>query len=69
MVFLWLAGRGAHQFFGPEQRADVWPIKKVNPQIMIHLTEKPVELGGTGMIYSSGKVKTCSIFSGAAARP
>jgi len=32
---------------------DVWPIKKVNPQTMIHLTEKPVELASRAMEYSS----------------
>ena len=32
---------------------DVWPIKKVNPQSMIHLTEKPVELAVRAIQYSS----------------
>src|SRR4029077_302919 len=30
-----------------------WPIRKVNPQSMIHLTEKPVELASRAMEYSS----------------
>src|SRR5205814_3544152 len=32
---------------------DVWPIKKVNPQAMVHLTEKPVELAARALEYSS----------------
>jgi DNA modification methylase len=32
---------------------DVWSVKKVNPQSMIHLTEKPVELAARAMHYSS----------------
>jgi DNA modification methylase len=43
----------AHQFFGPSNAVDVWPIKKVNPQSMIHLTEKPVELASRAIEYSS----------------
>ena len=31
----------AHQFFGPANATDVWSVKKVNPQSMVHLTEKP----------------------------
>jgi DNA modification methylase len=31
----------------------VWPINKVNPQSMIHLTEKPVELAVRALQYSS----------------
>jgi DNA modification methylase len=48
----WREGAG-HQFFGPNNAVDVWPIKKVNPQSMIHLTEKPVELASRAMEYSS----------------
>src|SRR5207253_7629307 len=33
----------------------VWSVKKVNPQSMIHLTEKPVELATRAMEYSSRK--------------
>ena len=43
----------AHQFLGPKNATDVWSIKKVNPQSMIHLTEKPVELASRAMEYSS----------------
>jgi DNA modification methylase len=48
----WKLGAG-HPFFGPTNAVDVWPIKKVNPQSMMHLTEKPVELAARAMEYSS----------------
>ena len=48
----WKEG-SAHQFFGPNNATDLWAIKKVNPQSMIHLTEKPVELAVRAMQYSS----------------
>ncbi len=48
----WKEG-AAHKFFGPNNVADVWSIKKVNPQSMIHLTEKPVELAVRALQYSS----------------
>src|SRR5262249_19751044 len=48
----WREG-AAHQFYGPANAVDVWPIKKINPQSMIHLTEKPVELATRAMEYSS----------------
>lgn len=48
----WREG-AAHQFFGPHNVSDVWSIKKVNPQSMVHLTEKPVELAERAMTYSS----------------
>jgi DNA modification methylase len=48
----WRTG-AAHRFFGPGNATDVWSIKKVNPQNMIHLTEKPVELAARAMQYSS----------------
>jgi DNA modification methylase len=46
---------GAAHYFNPEIKnaTDVWSVKKVNPQSMIHLTEKPVELAERAMIYSS----------------
>ncbi|MDA1195678.1 MAG: DNA methyltransferase, partial [Planctomycetota bacterium] len=31
----------------------LWPVRKVNPQSMVHLTEKPVELAARAMKYSS----------------
>jgi DNA modification methylase len=48
----WREG-AAHQYYGPNNATDVWPIKKINPQSMIHLTEKPVELATRAMEYSS----------------
>jgi DNA modification methylase len=48
----WKLG-AAHQFLGPNNAVDVWSVKKVNPQSMIHLTEKPVELAVRAMQYSS----------------
>jgi DNA modification methylase len=48
----WREG-AAHQFFGPANAVDVWPIKKVSPVSMVHLTEKPVELATRALEYSS----------------
>ena len=48
----WREGAG-HKFFGPNNALDLWHVKKVNPQSMIHLTEKPVELAVRAMQYSS----------------
>jgi DNA modification methylase len=48
----WKEGAG-HQFFGPNNVTDLWSIKKVSPQKMIHLTEKPVELAARAIQYSS----------------
>jgi DNA modification methylase len=48
----WKEG-AAHQYFGPANATDVWEVKKVNPQGMVHLTEKPVELAGRALEYSS----------------
>jgi DNA modification methylase len=48
----WRAG-AAHRFFGPPNVPDTWPVKKVNPAAMVHLTEKPVELARRAMTYSS----------------
>jgi DNA modification methylase len=50
----WKEG-AAHRFFGPANVPDLWPIKKVSPQKMVHLTEKPVELAARAMQYSSRK--------------
>jgi DNA modification methylase len=43
----------AHTYLGPNNATDLWHIKKVNPQSMVHLTEKPVELAARAMQYSS----------------
>jgi DNA modification methylase len=48
----WKEGAG-HQYFGPNNATDLWAVKKVNPQSMVHLTEKPVELAARAMQYSS----------------
>jgi DNA modification methylase len=46
---------GAAHWFNPEIKnaTDVWSVKKVNPQSMVHLTEKPVELAARAITYSS----------------
>lgn len=48
----WKEG-AAHVFIGPNNAVDVWSVKKINPQSMVHLTEKPVELAVRAMQYSS----------------
>ncbi|MCW5763634.1 MAG: DNA modification methylase [Phycisphaeraceae bacterium] len=48
----WKEG-AAHRFFGPSNVPDTWSIKKVNPQSMVHLTEKPAELAARAIQYSS----------------
>src|SRR5262249_16517879 len=37
----WREG-AAHPFYGPNNATDLWEVKKIHPQAMIHLTEKPV---------------------------
>jgi DNA modification methylase len=48
----WREG-AAHHWYGPANVPDVWSVKKVNPQNMIHLTEKPVELAVRAIEYST----------------
>ena len=48
----WKEG-GPHQFLGPNNATDLWHVKKINPQSMVHLTEKPVELARRAIEYSS----------------
>ncbi len=48
----WKEGAG-HHFYGPNNASDLWHVKKVNPQAMVHLTEKPVELAVRAIQYSS----------------
>lgn len=48
----WKEGAG-HEFYGPNNVTDLWHVKKVTPQQMVHLTEKPVELAVLAMEYSS----------------
>jgi len=48
----WREG-AAHHWYGPPNVPDVWSVKKVNPQSMVHLTEKPVELAARAIQYST----------------
>jgi DNA modification methylase len=48
----WREGAG-HKFYGPNNALDLWDVKKVNPQTMVHLTQKPVELTVRAIQYSS----------------
>jgi DNA modification methylase len=48
----WREG-AAHRFLGPNNVPDVWSVKKVSPQRMEHLTQKPVELAVRAMQYST----------------
>ena len=50
--YCWKEG-AAHVFLGPNNVTDLWHVKKVNPQSMSHLTEKPVELAVRAIQYSS----------------
>ena len=50
--FGWKTGAG-HKFYGPNNATDLWAVKKINPQSMCHLTEKPVELAKRAIEYSS----------------
>ena len=50
--YCWKEG-AAHQFFGPNNATDIWAVKKVNQQQMVHLTEKPTELAVRAIQYSS----------------
>ena len=49
----WKKGKG--HYFDPKIRnaTDTWIVKKVSPQKMVHLTEKPVELAVRACTYSS----------------
>jgi len=48
----WKEG-AAHIYLGPNNATDLWHVKKINPQSMVHLTEKPVELATRAIQYSS----------------
>ena len=48
----WKEGAG-HKFYGPNNATDLWHVKKINPNKMVHLTEKPAELAVRAMQYSS----------------
>jgi DNA modification methylase len=51
-LYGWKMG-STHQFFGSPNATDIWHIKKISPQAMQHLTEKPVELATRAIEYSS----------------
>jgi DNA modification methylase len=51
-LYGWTEG-AAHRFFGPPNATDLWHVKKVAPNAMVHLTEKPVELARRAIEYSS----------------
>lgn len=61
----WKEG-GPHYFHpGIRNAEDVWFVKKVSPQVMVHLTEKPVELAVRAMEYSSRRGENVlDIFAG-----
>jgi DNA modification methylase len=42
-----------HHFFGPNNATDLWHVRKIPLPKMVHLTEKPVELAGRAIQYSS----------------
>ncbi|MCC7408096.1 MAG: ParB N-terminal domain-containing protein [Phycisphaeraceae bacterium] len=60
----WKEGAG-HHFYGPNNATDLWHVKKVNPQSMVHLTEKPVELAVRAIQFSSKPVENAlDLFGG-----
>jgi DNA modification methylase len=52
--------KGAAHYFTPgiHNATDHWTVRKVAPQSMIHLTEKPVELAELAMKYSTRRDET-----------
>ncbi len=44
---------GPHQFLGPANATDLRHVKKINPQSLVHLTAKPVELARRANEFSS----------------
>jgi len=48
----WKEGAG-HHFYGPNNIPDLWEIKKISPQRMEHLTQKPVELSARALQFST----------------
>ncbi len=60
----WRSG-AVHRFIGPANVSDTWSVKKVNPQSMVHLTGKPVELARRAIEYSSqGGEHVLDLFGG-----
>ncbi len=55
----------AHRFLAPGNVPDTWVVKKIPPQKMVHLTEKPVELAIKAIECSSKATETVlDIFGG-----
>jgi DNA modification methylase len=52
--YCWRLG-AAHRFYGPNNIADLWHVKKIPPQQLEHLTGKPAELAVRAIQYSSVK--------------
>lgn len=50
--YCWKEG-AAHVFLGPNNATDLWHVKKIPPQRMVHLTEKPAELAVRAIQYST----------------
>ena len=50
----WKEGAG-HKYYGPNNATDLWEVKKINPNKMVHLTQKPIELATRALQYSSKK--------------
>lgn len=48
----WKEGAG-HRYFGDHTERDIWHVKKIPPQTMEHLTQKPVELAVKSIQLSS----------------
>ena len=53
-LYGWREG-AAHEFLGPNNATDIWAVKPIAHQKMVHLTEKPVELAARAIRYSSRK--------------
>lgn len=66
--YSWKEG-AAHQFFGPNNVTDLWHVKKVNPQNMVHLTENQWNWPCGPCSTLLGPERTCWICSEAVDRP
>src|SRR5262249_12457539 len=49
--YCWKEG-AAHQFFGPSNVTDLWRAEKVNPQNLVHLADKALEVAARALGYS-----------------
>ncbi len=57
MVLLRAEKSGVHKYFGPTNATDEWAVKKINPQAIVRLTEKP----GAGPGASSRRAFTLAM--------